>query len=100
MACFNSEGKENAIELLNYKDELQKSYYTLAKGEDANYKVFNPRCLLIVGSFENETPDNNKMKSFDLFRNDQRNIDIITFDEFFKKVLFLIKILENEISLT
>jgi len=37
------------------------------------------------------------MKSFDLFRNDQRNIDIITFDEFFKKVDYLIRILEDEL---
>jgi hypothetical protein len=84
-------------QLLNYKDELQKSFYTLARGENSDYKVFNPRCLLIVGSIENEKPNNNQLKSFDLFRNDQRNIDIITFDEFFKKVDYLIKILENEL---
>lgn len=86
-------------QLLNYKDELQKSYYTLARGENADYKVFNPRCLLIVGSLENEELDNLQMKSFDLFRNDQRNIDIITFDEFFRKVEYLIKILENELTI-
>ena len=84
-------------QLLNYKDELQKSFYTLARSEAVDYKVFNPRCLLIVGSLENEGLINEQMKSFDLFRNDQRNIDIITFDEFFKKVDYLIRILEDEL---
>ncbi len=85
-------------QLLNYKDELQKSYYNLARGENSDYKVFNPRCLLIVGNLENEELNNNQMKSFDLFRNDQRNIDIISFDEFYRKVDYLIKILENELE--
>ncbi len=83
-------------QLLNYKDELQKSFYTLAHGEATSYSVFNPRCLLVVGSLSNENIRGRKLKVFDLFRNDQRNVDIITYDELFEKVESLIKILEYE----
>ena len=94
--CLHSEFTGPVNQLLNYKDELQKTFYTLTRGEEANYSVFNPRCLLVVGSISNEDIKGQKLKAFDLFRNDQRNVDIITYDELFEKVDGLIKILEDE----
>lgn len=79
---------------LNYKDQLQKNYYALANESEEPFEVFNPKCLIISGSIE-ELNDKNKIRSFELSRNDLKSIEIITFDELFQKVASLIKLLES-----
>jgi len=83
-------------QLVNYKDELLKNFYTLRNQDEEDYRVFSPKCLLIVGCIETENLSPKELKSFELFRHELRNIDIITYDELFEKIDLLIKILENE----
>jgi hypothetical protein len=74
---------------------LTKEYYALVKKSKHDFEVFNPPCLVLAGNIEEELIDSDKRKSFELFRNGLKDIEIITFDELFTKVKMLIDLLED-----
>jgi len=67
-------------QVLDQKDNLQKDFYSISKGE---FEAFSPRGLLVVGRLS----DLNKkqIKSFELFRNNLRDVEIITYDELLER---------------
>ncbi|WP_146442957.1 Shedu immune nuclease family protein [Vibrio kanaloae] len=73
------------IQVLNYREQLLKNYYALNSESDDSFSVFSPKCLLLAGSFDGEFSNDIQMKSFELFRNNISNVEVITFDELFKK---------------
>ena len=86
-------------QVLNQKDNLIKSYSKLLLEEhssgkvDEFYEVFNPKAILIVGSFEELTKK--QKNNFELFRNSIKDVDIITFDEVYEKIDFFINLLRK-----
>lgn len=58
-------------------------------------KTVDPKAILIIGhssQFFGETEnDEIKAKTFELFRRDSRNIEIITFDELFNRAKFIVQ---------
>ena len=82
-------------QILNYKEEMQKSFYALSGASTDRYTVINPKCLLITGSFENERLDDTQKKSFEIFRSDLKSVEIITYDELFAKMRLLLALLEG-----
>ncbi|AXR66612.1 Shedu immune nuclease family protein [Leptospira mayottensis] len=83
------------VQLSNYKDELLKNYYQLANLNKGIFHAYDPSCILIVGNFATELDSEEKVKSFELFRQQLQNIQIITFDELFEKMRLLIHSLEG-----
>jgi len=73
-------------QILNYKEELQKQFYELAKNNEKEFDVFNPKSIIIIGSLELEKLENGKLKSFELFRHSNKDVDIVTYDELFNKI--------------
>jgi len=69
-------------QVLNQKDQIQKDFKYDNNGKD--YIVLDPKCILIIGNKEEMNEDQNSC--FELFRKNQKNIDIITFDELFKRI--------------
>jgi hypothetical protein len=51
--------------------------------------AFHPKCVLIVGNAEMQLPDEKSRKSFELFRGNQRDVEIMTYDELFRKTEIL-----------
>ena len=89
-------------QILNYKQKLTQDYYSIVGQQDRNdprFKSIDPKCLLIVGNAENELIKDNQKEAFELYRNNLKNVDVITFDELFEKVDLLINILSNSTSL-
>jgi hypothetical protein len=81
------------VQVLNYRDELLKNYYALAnQGDLPKFMVFNPKCLVIAGNLSHENPSKNQYKSFDLFRTNLGNVEVLAFDELFAKVKDLVDI--------
>ena len=78
------------------KDSLIKEYDRLANESREHFEIFNPLCVVISGNLENELSDNNKRKSFEIYRSEHRNVQIITYDEVFEKIRTLIEILEGK----
>ncbi|MDP2754347.1 MAG: DUF4263 domain-containing protein [Nitrospirota bacterium] len=82
-------------QVLNYREEIEKNFHALSSASACKYEVINPRCLLIAGSFENEQLNDTQKKSFEIFRSELKNVEIITFDELFAKIQLLLGLLEQ-----
>lgn len=83
------------IQVANYRDSLTKEYYTVQGKSKGDFEVFNSPCLVVAGNTERELIDSDKRKSFELFRNGLKDVEIVTFDELFTKVKMLIDLLEG-----
>lgn len=63
-------------------------------GELIKQRTIDPKTILIIGGAEQysgETKEQKiKAKSFELFRRDSRNVEIITFDELFERAKFIV----------
>jgi hypothetical protein len=83
------------IQVSNYRDSLTKDYYALVRKSKHDFEAFKPPCLVLAGNIEEELIDSDKIKSFELFRNGLKDVEIISFDELFTKVKLLIDLLEG-----
>jgi hypothetical protein len=81
-------------QILNYKDELQKNYQGLVSKSTSIFQTFNPKCMVVVGTLSTGLNTDQK-KSFELFRSDSKQIEVITFDELFQKIEMLVSLLEG-----
>lgn len=67
------------------------------KGEPLEQKAYDSRVILIIGDWSeleksSSTQESNiKKKTFELFRRDSRNIEILTFDELFERAKFIVE---------
>lgn len=63
-------------------------------GNPIKQKTVDPKSILIIGSakqFEGEDKENLiKAKTFELFRRDSRNVEILTYDELFERASFIV----------
>ncbi len=69
------------IQVLDQKDNLQKNFNALSQGGE--FQSFNPRMVLIVGKLKDLTKK--QIKSFELFRSNLKDVEIITYDELVKR---------------
>lgn len=92
--CISTDLGGSIVQVLKYKDKLQKNYYALGQESDKAFQVFNPKCMVIIGKIVNGLNEEQKA-SFELFRSDSKQIEVITFDELFQKVEMLVSLLES-----
>jgi len=65
-------------QLLHSRHTLQEQYIALASGGRTGFHIFGTRALLIIGCLPREE---DRIRSFETYRNAQRGIEIVTFDE-------------------
>lgn len=80
-------------QILGYKDSFSKNYYSLMATSDKEMKMLSPRCYLIIGSIDILNKD--QRECFELFRKNLKSIEIITFDELFEKLFFVLSMVSN-----
>lgn len=76
-------GKEltgGLVQILDQRDNLQKEFYKLSSG---TFEAFNPKLLLVIGMLK--SLDERQLKSFELFRSNLKDVEIITFDELLER---------------
>jgi hypothetical protein len=73
------------IQIKDYKLSLIEHLATITQRLEKKLTAFDPRCLIIAGNGEAELTDQVKRRSFELFRWGLQNIEVITYDELFKK---------------
>lgn len=66
------------------------------QGRQISQRTADPKAILVIGlerSFESDTPKEReiKLRTFELFRRDSRNIEILTFDELYERAMFIVK---------
>lgn len=81
------------VQVLAYKEQLQREYGSLLINSESDFKVFNPICVVIAGKLNDL--DNKKLQSFELYRKELKNVMLITFDELFKKIKLLLNLLSE-----
>lgn len=82
------------VQVKEQKDSLMKDYNSIWRRsyeEGINFKAFDPKCYLIIGN-TNEL-NTKQIESFNLFRNELRTVEIITYDELLSKMEILYKVL-------
>lgn len=82
---------------LHYRESLLREadrFENRSKG----VRVVGPRCILIAGSIESLGEDEDRVRSFELFRGELRNVELVTFDELIQKVQLLIDLLRKDHS--
>lgn len=88
-------------QILEQKASWQVSAETSAngnfddKGNLIKQKTVDPKSILVIGStkqFEGEDKENQiKAKTFELFRRDSKNIEILTYDELYERAKFIVE---------
>ena len=80
------------VQVLSYRDDLQKDYYHLTGKQGKLFESFSPECAVIAGKISDL--DERQRASFELFRRQVSGIVLITFDELISKterVLLVLK---------
>lgn len=75
------------MQVSNYRLELIQSLKSFAT--DAKLEAFAPKCVVIIGNGEKEFSSPKLRRSFDLYRSSLRDVQVITYDELFRKVEIL-----------
>lgn len=81
------------MQVSNYKHSLIEECGDLVRQSEEEFYAFNPRCLVVVGTFEDEITDQRRRKSFELFRSGLKDVEIVTYDEMFSKARHLLGVL-------
>ena len=91
---------QKALKSIHTKTEL-----TNKSGEPTGETVFlyQPKAFVVIGSLREFATENNineqKFSSFELFRRNISNPEIITFDELYERAKFIVQQSENESNL-
>ena len=76
----------SVIQVSDYKSSLMQNLSAITKEFGKELTAFNPRCLIVAGNAEKELDNEVKKRSFELYRSSLQGIEIITYDELFKKI--------------
>lgn len=74
----------SVVQIADYRVTLSRELGVLAQGK-YELSAFHPRCVVIIGNSAQLDTDQ-KRRSFELFRSNLSNVEIVTFDEVFRKV--------------
>lgn len=79
----------SVTQVLSYRHELVHNLQKLTEGTDVRLSAFNPKCAVIIGNAEAELKDTGARRSFELYRSGLKDVEVITYDELFRKVEIL-----------
>jgi hypothetical protein len=82
---LSSELSGSINQVLNQRQNLIQEFVKL-RTKDEWFESYNPKCLVIIGSISALPKDG--IRTFDTFRNSLQGVEIVTFDELFKKLEF------------
>jgi len=82
------------MQTLNARQSLIENYTSLATDDMVAQHPLSPRGLLIVGS-SRQLRRHPQKASFELFRSNQREVEVVTFDELRRKIGLMIDLLQN-----
>jgi hypothetical protein len=84
------------MQALDYRRSLSQNLSSALQGTDYSLKAFAPKCVVIVGNGSLELESEKKREAFEMFRANSRDVEIVTYDELFRKL----EVLASLFSLT
>ncbi len=86
-------------QILTQKYNLETEISTLMKNSfDRNVEAYNVQGLLIIGNLTSLLDSREMIRSFELFRNNQKNIRIVTYDECLEQLKTFIGLLSHSVK--
>ena len=67
-------------------------FQELTRDQSYEISAFDPKCVLIVGNSEAELRRDIERRSFELFRTGLKDVEIVTYDELFRKIEVLARL--------
>ena len=90
-----SKGLTGSIaQVLNQRDNFQKEFDSIKRKSKDDFETFNSKCLVIVGQISSLSDE--QKYSFELYRSNSRDVEIMTFDELLKKIESFQDIIEGK----
>lgn len=71
-------------QVLNQRDSFQKEFFSLRYKSNSNLETLNSKCVVLIGTLADLRTE--QKESFELTRNNCKDVDIITFDELHTKI--------------
>lgn len=84
------------MQALDYRRSLSKNLSGLLGGTEYKLQAFAPKCVVIIGNGSVELDSESKREAFEMFRTNSREVEIVTYDELFRKL----EVLASLFSLT
>jgi len=81
-------------QVLDQRDNFQKEYYIHDGKSSESFQTLNSKCVVLMGTVKSMSK--NQLKSFELFRSNSKDVEIITFDEFLARIENLQKLMDTE----
>ena len=80
------------VQAQDYCDTLRKNVDSITKQRNIELNTFNPRRVVLIGTYNSQLTEPKQRSSFELFRSSLSGVEVITFDEFFNKIEQLAKL--------
>jgi hypothetical protein len=81
---------------LSYRRSVSANLQGLMNGTEHDLRAFDPKCVVIVGNGSLELNGPEKRDAFEMFRANSRHVEVVTYDEIFRKL----EVLASLFSLT
>ena len=73
------------VQAREYRARLVENLRGIGRSEGHEILVTDPRCILLIGDREKQLQEPDRQRSFELFRSGLGDVEIVTFDELFRK---------------
>lgn len=81
-------------QVLNQRDNFQKEFWALKGKSKTTVETFNSKCVVLVGTLNKLSEE--QRYSFELYRSNSRDVEILTFDELKTKIESLQKVMKRK----
>jgi Domain of unknown function (DUF4263) len=82
----------SVVQAADYRHSVTRDLQTITQSKNIDISTFNPKVVIIIGNYGSELDTEEKRRSFELYRSSLSNIEIVTFDELFRKMEHLAKL--------
>lgn len=74
------------LQALDYKRTTIKNLGSIVAGTSYKISALSPKCVVIIGNGRLELDNDAKRDAFELFRSNSRDVEVVTYDELFRKI--------------
>jgi hypothetical protein len=74
------------MQILDYRRSLPTHLGSLLEGTEHKLRAFAPKCVVVIGNGGLELNTDLKRDAFELFRANSKDVEIVTYDELFRKL--------------
>jgi len=74
------------VQVLDYRRELIRKVRQITEETNHDLESFDPKCAVIIGNSASDLNNEARRRSFELFQASQKDVEIVTYDNLFRKI--------------